>query len=126
MPWQPRAEVAAALRVKQGSPIFRIERTSYSTGNRPVDYERLHYRGDIVQFVTRLAAKDFAMSYSALSGMSCSAFEKRLSLPPDIPVDRQRPRTTDYERRKASKIEQVKLVARRPELGVTSESHSSA
>jgi GntR family transcriptional regulator len=51
------AEVATALRVKQGSPIFRIERTSYSTGNRPVDYERLYYRGDLVRFVTRLARK---------------------------------------------------------------------
>jgi GntR family transcriptional regulator len=51
------AEVAAALRVKQGSPIFRIERTSYSTGNRPVDYEMLYYRGDLVRFVTRLARK---------------------------------------------------------------------
>jgi len=51
------AEVAAALRVKQGSPVFRIERTSYSTGNRPVDYEKLHYRGDLIRFVTRLARK---------------------------------------------------------------------
>ena len=51
------AEVAKALRVKQGSPIFRIERTSYSTGERPVDYERLHYRGDLIRFVTRLARK---------------------------------------------------------------------
>ena len=51
------AEVAAALRVKQGSPIFRIERTSYSTRNRPVDYEKLYYRGDLVCFVTRLARK---------------------------------------------------------------------
>ena len=50
-------EVAAALRVKQGSPIFLIERTSYSTGNRPVDYEKLYYRGDLVRFVTRLARK---------------------------------------------------------------------
>lgn len=50
-------EVAAALKVKQHSPIFRIERTSYSTGSRPVDYERLHYRGDLVQFVTRLVRK---------------------------------------------------------------------
>lgn len=50
-------EVALALRVKQGSPIFRIERTSYSTGNRPVDYEKLYYRGDLVRFVTRLARK---------------------------------------------------------------------
>ena len=51
------AEVAAALRVKQGNPIFRIERTSYSTGNQPVDYEKLYYRGDLVRFVTRLARK---------------------------------------------------------------------
>ena len=50
-------EVAAALKVKQRSPIFRIERTSYSTGSRPVDYERLYYRGDLVRFVTRLARK---------------------------------------------------------------------
>ena len=51
------SEVAAALRVKQRSPVLRIERTSYSTGSRPVDYERLHYRGDLVQFVTRLVRK---------------------------------------------------------------------
>ena len=50
-------EVAAALKVKQGSPVFRIERTSYSTGNRPVDYETLHYRGDLVRFATRLVRK---------------------------------------------------------------------
>src|ERR1700737_3770466 len=30
-------EVAAALKVKQRSPIFRIERTCYSTASRPVD-----------------------------------------------------------------------------------------
>ena len=50
-------DVAAVLKVKQQSPIFRIERTSYSTGSRPVDYERLHYRGDLVRFVTRLVRK---------------------------------------------------------------------
>jgi GntR family transcriptional regulator len=51
------AEVAAALKIKQQSPVFRIERTSYSTGNSPVDYERLYYRGDLVRFVTRLTRK---------------------------------------------------------------------
>src|SRR6267154_569507 len=50
-------EVAAALKVKRRSPIFRIERTSYSTGGRPVDYERLHYRGDLVRFATRLVRR---------------------------------------------------------------------
>src|SRR5258707_4460009 len=44
-----------ALQVPAGSPIFLIERTPYITGNRPVYYERLHYRGDLIRFVTRLA-----------------------------------------------------------------------
>jgi GntR family transcriptional regulator len=46
---------ARALQVPIGSPIFLIERTSYTAGNRPVDYEKLHYRGDLIRFVTRLA-----------------------------------------------------------------------
>jgi GntR family transcriptional regulator len=50
-------EVATALKVKPRSPIFRIERTSYSTGSHPVDYETLYYRGDLVRFVTRLVRK---------------------------------------------------------------------
>ena len=46
--------VADALRVRVGSPIFQIERTSMTTGNQPVDYEVLFYRGDLVRFVTKL------------------------------------------------------------------------
>jgi GntR family transcriptional regulator len=46
--------VAAALEVRVGSPIFQIERTSMTTGNQPVDYEVLSYRGDLVRFVTKL------------------------------------------------------------------------
>jgi GntR family transcriptional regulator len=46
--------VADALQVRVGSPIFQIERTSMTTGNHPVDYEVLSYRGDIVRFVTKL------------------------------------------------------------------------
>jgi GntR family transcriptional regulator len=52
--------VAEALKVPNGSPIFLIERTSYTTGNRPVDYERLHYRADLIRFVTRLARRPSA------------------------------------------------------------------
>jgi GntR family transcriptional regulator len=48
---------AQALQVPTGSPIFLIERTSYTTGNQPIDYERLHYRGDLIRFVTRLARR---------------------------------------------------------------------
>lgn len=53
-------DVAAALGVAAGSPIFRIERTSYSVGGRPVDYEKLHYRGDLIRFRTRLARRKSA------------------------------------------------------------------
>jgi GntR family transcriptional regulator len=49
--------VAEALRIGVGSAIFLIERTSYSIGRRPVDYEKLHYRGDRIRFVTRLARR---------------------------------------------------------------------
>jgi GntR family transcriptional regulator len=49
--------VAQALQVPTGAPVFLIERTSYTTGNRPVDYERLHYRGDLIRFVTRLVRR---------------------------------------------------------------------
>jgi len=49
--------VARALEIRSGSPVFRIERTSYRDGGRPVDYEKLHYRGDQIQFVTRLARR---------------------------------------------------------------------
>src|ERR1700758_452115 len=48
------AAVAMALSVSPGSPIFLIDRTSYSVGHRPVDYEKLHYRGDHIRFRTRL------------------------------------------------------------------------
>ncbi|HET6607673.1 MAG TPA: GntR family transcriptional regulator [Rhodopila sp.] len=49
--------VARALGIAAGSPIFLIERTSFSRDHRPVDYERLYYRGDHVRFVTRLARR---------------------------------------------------------------------
>ncbi len=49
--------VARALSIRTGSPIFLIERTSFCEGQRPVDYERLYYRGDQVRFVTRIARR---------------------------------------------------------------------
>jgi GntR family transcriptional regulator len=49
--------VAQALGIETGSPIFVIARTSYSAANKPVDYEKLHYRGDLIRFVTRLSRR---------------------------------------------------------------------
>jgi GntR family transcriptional regulator len=51
------AAVARALGIGVGSPIFQIERTSYTTGHQPIDYEKLYYRGDQIRFVTRLARR---------------------------------------------------------------------
>jgi len=51
------ATVARALAIAIGSPIFLIERTSYSVGHQPIDYEKLYYRGDQIRFVTRLARR---------------------------------------------------------------------
>jgi len=47
--------VAEACGINAGGPIFWVERTSYTEGECPVDYEELHYRGDQIRFVTRLA-----------------------------------------------------------------------
>jgi GntR family transcriptional regulator len=51
------ADTTVALGIVAGSPIFLIERTSYTSGRHPVDYEKLYYRGDQVRFVTRLARR---------------------------------------------------------------------
>jgi len=51
------ATVAGALGIGEGSPIFLIERTSYTTEHTPIDYEKLYYRGDQIRFVTRLARR---------------------------------------------------------------------
>jgi GntR family transcriptional regulator len=48
-------KIARMLAIRAGVPIFRIERTSYTTDGTAVDYEMLSYRSDLIQFVTRLA-----------------------------------------------------------------------
>jgi GntR family transcriptional regulator len=50
-------EVANALGVAIGSAIFLVERTSYTEGLKPIDYEKLYYRGDLIKFVTRLSRR---------------------------------------------------------------------
>jgi GntR family transcriptional regulator len=58
--------VALALEIAQGSAIFLIGRTSYSLEHRPVDYEKLFYRGDAIKFKTRLkrGSHTFAMKHA--------------------------------------------------------------
>ncbi|ETF01357.1 GntR family transcriptional regulator [Advenella kashmirensis W13003] len=49
--------VAQALNIECGAPIFLIERTSYTTGQQPIDYEKLYYRGDSIRFATQLSRR---------------------------------------------------------------------
>lgn len=51
------SQVAQMLGIDHGAPIFLIERTAYSTEGRPVDYEKLHYRGDRIRFLMKLNRK---------------------------------------------------------------------
>ncbi len=51
------AAIAKALGIERGAPIFLIERVSFTDGHRPVDYERLYYRGDHIRFTTRLTRR---------------------------------------------------------------------
>ncbi|MGB3699406.1 MAG: GntR family transcriptional regulator [Gordonia sp. (in: high G+C Gram-positive bacteria)] len=48
------AAMAEALGIAPGDAVLRIERTSFTVGQRPVDYEILHYRGDAITFTARL------------------------------------------------------------------------
>jgi GntR family transcriptional regulator len=57
--------VSRALGLEAGSPIFLIERTTFSELRKPVDYERLYYRGDHIRFVTRLMRRQPAASRPA-------------------------------------------------------------
>jgi GntR family transcriptional regulator len=49
--------IAMALAIPAGGPIFLIDRTSYTLGERPIAYERLHYRGDHIRFNTPMARR---------------------------------------------------------------------
>lgn len=49
----PRA-VAEALDIERGAPVLVIERTTYSAGGQPVDFEQMFYRGDRIRYSMRL------------------------------------------------------------------------
>ncbi|MCG5077720.1 GntR family transcriptional regulator [Paraburkholderia tagetis] len=47
-------EIARALRVQEGSPVLRIERTTHDAQGTPIDYEYLYFRGDAFQYRLRV------------------------------------------------------------------------
>lgn len=50
--------VAKALDIEVGAAIFLIERTSFTNEQKPVDYEKLYYRGDAIRFATTLSRRN--------------------------------------------------------------------
>jgi GntR family transcriptional regulator len=46
--------IAEALGVERGAPMLAIERTTYSAGGVPVDFEQMFYRGDRIRYTMRL------------------------------------------------------------------------
>jgi GntR family transcriptional regulator len=42
------------IHVEEGSPVLRIERLTFTTDNRPLDFEYLYYRGDAFQYRLRV------------------------------------------------------------------------
>ncbi|MFX1766989.1 GntR family transcriptional regulator [Paraburkholderia sp. A1RI-2L] len=47
-------EIAHALRVQEGSPVLRIERTTHDGQGTPIDFEYLYFRGDAFQYRLRV------------------------------------------------------------------------
>jgi GntR family transcriptional regulator len=62
------APVAKALEIRRGSPIFQIERTSFTVNRQPVDYEILSYRGDLIRFVTSLSRQGASTKETSVHG----------------------------------------------------------
>ena len=50
--------MATHLRVRRGTPLLMIERTTYSRDGAPVDYENLYYRADRMTFSLRLKRRE--------------------------------------------------------------------
>lgn len=56
------AELAAALRVAPGTAVLRIERLTFTSDGRPLDFEYLTIRGDAFQYALRLPRHPFPVS----------------------------------------------------------------
>ena len=64
--------VASALGIEPGDAVMRIERVSYSLNNRPVDFEKLYYRGDKICLTTRLRRRQSTVPFDKLPHIASS------------------------------------------------------
>jgi GntR family transcriptional regulator len=68
--------VAEALGIEAGAPILLIERVSYSLDQRPVDYEKLFYRGDKLRLTTRLRRRQSPIPFEVLPRIASKGSQK--------------------------------------------------
>ncbi len=57
---------AAALETGAGAPLLRVERLTHDAHGTPIDFERLHFRGDAFQYRLRLDRQVAASAQSIL------------------------------------------------------------
>lgn len=58
--------IAEALGIEAKSPILLLERVSYTLDQRPVDFEKLFYRGDKIRLTTRLRRRPSSLSLDVM------------------------------------------------------------
>lgn len=58
--------IAVALDTGAGAPLLRVERLTHDARGTPIDFERLHFRGDAFQYRLRLDRQVAAASQSIL------------------------------------------------------------
>lgn len=51
------ASLAQILAIEEGAAVMRIERLTYTTHERPIDFEYLYYRGDSFQYHVRVGRR---------------------------------------------------------------------
>lgn len=51
------AALAPILAIEEGAAVMRIERLTFTTLNRPIDFEYLYYRGDSFQYHVRVGQR---------------------------------------------------------------------
>jgi GntR family transcriptional regulator len=54
------AKLAETLAMPEASPVLRIERLTFATGERPLDFEYLYYRGDAFQYFMMVGRRNGA------------------------------------------------------------------
>jgi GntR family transcriptional regulator len=59
------AALANLLETELGAAVVRIERVTFTTGDKPIDFEYLYYRGDSFQYFVTVGRRRDVQSPSS-------------------------------------------------------------